>query len=54
MEVQLQPLNYMREITSMETHDVFGYTRRLRAESKRGRGGESEKDYMVSVAEYSE
>lgn len=31
VEVQLQPLDYMREITSMETHDVFGYTRRLRA-----------------------
>lgn len=32
VEVQLQPLNYVSEIGSVETHHVFGYARRPRAE----------------------
>lgn len=36
VEVQLQPLNYVSEISSVETHNVFGYTRRPRAESEQG------------------
>lgn len=32
VEVQLQPLNHVSEIGSVETHHVFGYARRPRAE----------------------
>lgn len=37
MKVQLQPLDHIREITSVETHYVFGNTRRIRPKKqKRG------------------
>lgn len=29
MQVQLQPLDHVRKISSVETHHVFGYARRL-------------------------
>lgn len=50
VQVQLQPLNDVREIPSMETNNVFGYMRRLRPENKAERvGGGKRSDYTLSV-----
>lgn len=38
VQVQLQPLDHVREIGGMETHHVFGYARRLGGAAGR-RGG---------------